>query len=460
MSPSRTLIPARRPAGRRVAPAATVVALSLLSLVSPLTAAAATPAATGAPAGTAAAAAAAAPAAAAVAPDSATTTATPPVLRISPGGRGTRSGSSWANAGDLKDLPSFISRRPNGGEIWVRGDAGAYRNTGAIAIRSGGTATAPVVVRGVDVDGGATARPLLLGSRTAPYDVDGARGSENIKLYTGAKHLVFRHLAFQNQGTAFTAAGNAANVTVTDVRATNVRRFFENYRSSSEATANLSDIKLTKITVNGFSKTLVRLQYDTRRVLVEDVQGDSQSQDGDNFAMGVHLTGTAHDITLRRVTMRNTRSTLNSYWNGDGFASERGVYGVRFEDTLATGATDGGYDLKSRTTTLVRARASGNKRNFRFWSKDMVVNGCTGLNPVKRGGSGAQAQVWLSAGAQVKLTDCTLRDSSTRTTVFELENDSRLTVVRGSVARDPESTLRRLASGAAISYSGTAFSTS
>ena len=381
--------------------------------------------------------------------------AAPRPLMISPTGAGNHDGSSWANAGSLADLPRFVASRRSGGQIWLRGDAGAYKVTSSVALKTGGSAAAPVVIRGVAADGSARAVPVLVGNRTAPYRKDGTKGREVFKLYTGAAHLSFSNLSFRNVGTAFTLGGNSSKVSISDMTATNVRRFFENHKAGGESTANLSDIALRRITVRGFSKSVARVQYDSRRVLLEDVHGDSQAQDGDDFAMGVHIDDTAHDITLRRVTMRNSRDTLHSYWNGDGFATERGVYRVRFEDTAATGSTDGGYDLKSRSTTLVRATASGNKRNYRFWAPDTVVAGCTGSAPVKRGGSGSQAQVWLGAAAKVVMRDCTLTDSSAATTVFELENDASLTVERGKVVRAAGGKASQVESRASLRLVGT-----
>jgi hypothetical protein len=87
------------------------------------------------------------------------------------------------------------------------------------------------------------------------------------------------------------------------------------------------------------------------------VYGDSERQDGDNFAIGVALSGTVHNVVLRRVAMMNSHDSSEEYWNGDGFATERGVYNIRFEDTHASGSTDSGYDLKSTDTVLHRVRA-------------------------------------------------------------------------------------------------------
>ncbi len=376
----------------------------------------------------------------------------PAPLRITPTGGGTRDGSSWANAGTLTDLPKFIAARPDGGEIWVRGDAGTYSHSGSIAVKTGGTATSPVVIRGVDANGGSTARPVIVGTRTAPYSPTGADGGNVFRLYTGANNVTFTNLAFQNEGIVFNAGGNASNITISDVSATNVRRFFANYLGSGETTANVTGLTMRRVQVNGFSKGVLRIEHNSSGILLEDVVGDSQRQDKDDFAMGVHLDDTAHDATFRRVTMRNAHDSLHTYWNGDGFATERGNYDIHFEDTLATGNTDGGYDLKSTQTTMVRARAEDNKRNFRLWgTADVTVTDCVSLNPNKRGGSSSQAQVWVGANADVTMSGCTLTDSDPDTIVFDLDTGADVTATATKVTRSPESTLKRLASGASLS---------
>ncbi len=377
-------------------------------------------------------------------------TADVPPLRITPGGSGRRDGSSWADAGDLADLPRFVAARPAGGEIWVRGDAGPYRLKGSLSLKTGGAPGSPVVVRGVDGAGSDAAQPVIVGGRTSPYSPKGKAGGEVFKLYSGAKDLAFTNLAFRDVGTAFSAGGSAARVTIDGVSATNVRRFFENYRSKGEASANVSDLVIRRVQVDGFSKSVVRLRYDSNRVLIEDVVGDSQRQDRDDFAMGVHLEGTAHDITLRRVTMRNAHDTTDKYWNGDGFASERGNYDIRFEDTLATGNTDGGYDLKSSRTTLVRARAEDNKRNFRLWGTDVTATDCVGLDPNKRGGSSSQTQLWVGKGATVTLRGCTFTDDDPRTVVFDLEGKARVAASGTRIGHDPAARLQRLEAKAVL----------
>jgi hypothetical protein len=363
-------------------------------------------------------------------PTTSPTTST--VAYVAPSASGAGDGSTWEDAAALADVPELVSRMPQGGEIWLRADAGPFQVEDALRIDSGGASGSPVVVRGVDA-GGAPAKAVLVGDRTTPYDPEGDPGGDVFSLRGGAAHLVFRDLAFENVGNVFLAAGDVTGVVISDSSATNVRRFFENAKSDEEDSAVVSDLTIRGVTVTGFSKRFLRLRYSSHDVLVEDVVGDSQQQDGDDFAIGVHLEEEVHDVVLRRVSMSNTRDTLRDYWNGDGFATEADVYDITFEDTSASGNTDAGYDLKSRRTTLVNAVASDNKRNFRVWADDLTARDCQGLDPQKRGGSSSQAQVWLGERAVAELDGCTFRSADPETVVFDLEPDARLVMAGGSI---------------------------
>jgi hypothetical protein len=177
------------------------------------------------------------------------------------------------------------------------------------------------------------------------------------------------------------------------------------------------------VTVKGFSKGVIKLAYDTHNVVIDNVRGDSQRQDGDNFAMGVHLLDTVHDVRITKTSMDNATDTVKGrYWNGDGFATERGVYRVVFEDTSARGNTDAGYDIKSMQTRIVRAVAEDNKKNYRIWG-DTVLIDSVGRDPHNRGGTGKQNQVEVKEGSKASITNCNFSDAGTDTIVFALDGD-------------------------------------
>ncbi|MGO4526455.1 hypothetical protein AB4097_16525 [Microvirga sp. 2MCAF35] len=333
---------------------------------------------------------------------------------------GDRDGTSWDNAGSLEMLSLFISRVGAGGRILIRADAGPYRTDRQITIRSGGNPNEPVTITGADVSGN-PARALIQGSRSDPWTVGSDPGSEVFRLDSGADHLRFENLTFQNQGNGcFRVSSNIQGLELQDIDARNVRRFFENGPGSSDKIASITGLNIRRVSVRGYSKGAIRLSGDSSDVVMEDVLGDSQRQDGDDFAIGVALQGNVRNVLLRRVTMMNSQDTTHGYWNGDGFATERHVSGVKLEDTVASGSTDGGYDIKSSETILMRTKAEDNMRNYRIWS-DVKVDDCLSLNPNKRGGNGKQNHFWVAKGARVEIAGCRIEGGDQRTIAFQIE---------------------------------------
>lgn len=338
---------------------------------------------------------------------------------ISPTGAGDKSGSSLENAAPIGTLDAQIVKAGAGGEVLLIADAGTYNVAGTIGVSHGGADGLPVTIRGVDHLGNTMAAQFS-GTRPADWHAGDAAGNELFKMGSGANHLTFQDIDVSNVGTAFRASADIADITVQHVDVHNARRFFEDLASSG--TASVSGLTIRDVTVTGFSREAIRLQYDTHDVVIENVRGDMAGQVGDDLPEGIHLDGTVHDVVIRDTTMANVQSvgSGSTYLNGDGFATERGVYSVRFENTLATGNSDGGYDLKSTDTVLIGAVASENARNYRLWG-DITMSGSVGLNPVWRGGSSEQNQVWIAAGAHVTIVDGTFTDAGSRTKVFSSE---------------------------------------
>jgi hypothetical protein len=291
----------------------------------------------------------------------------------------------------------------------------------------------------------------IVGTRADPYRPDGPPGPAVFRLGRGANHLRFQYLSFRNQGNGcFYVSGDIRDLAIQHVDAVNVRRFFENYAARRAGSATIDGLTIRDVEVRGFSKGAIRLQYDTHNVILEDIVGDSERQDRDNFAEGIALEGTVHDVLLRRVTMRNSQDTLHEYWNGDGFTAEQNTYRLRFEDTMASGNTDGGYDLKSNETVLLRAVAEDNKHNFKLWGKDVAIDSCVGRGPHRRGGTGVQDQMEILKGADVTVTRCEFFDSDPLTTVFHVETDARLTVENTRVSKHPAGTSSLVEQGGAL----------
>lgn len=337
-------------------------------------------------------------------------------IYIKPTATGQADGGSVEDAMGIGQLNSAIARAGAGGTVVLLSDFGPYHLKGSISLYNGGENSAPVSIVGQTSEG----MPMpaeIIGTRPEQFSPDMPAGNETFRLMPGADHLEFRDLAFENVGSAFRAGGDISDITIEDVTASNVRRFFEDYPSGSNRTATIDGLTIRDVDVEGFSRNVIRLRDDSRNILIEDVRGDSQRQDGDDLAVGVHLEGTVHDVVIRRVTMENAQTSSDGYWNGDGFATERGVYGVLFEDTVARGNADGGYDLKSTDTVLLNPVAERNGRNFRFWGEVEIYN-ALGLDPHHHGGSvGGQKQVQILNGADVLMVGGSFADSGSATVV-------------------------------------------
>lgn len=348
---------------------------------------------------------------------------TPTTTYITPTGSGDKSGSSWANAAAISSLDTMVKKAGVGGTVLLAADKGDYVVKAPIGITGAG-----VTIKGVNTDGSA-GEAHFTGTRAAEWKEGAAAGNELFRINKGADGLTFENMQIDNTGVAFKVGGDVKNLTVQHIDADNVQRFFENYVTGGNKTATISGLTIRDVDVTGFSENVVRLKYDTHNVLIEDVRGDSERQDDDGFTMGVHLDGTAHDIVFRRVTMENATGDRGTgvYWNGDGFAAERGTYNLTFEDTVARGNTDGGYDIKSDHVTFIRALAEDNSRNFRVWGEDVKIIDSVGLNPQIRGGSGSQAQLWVGDGAKVEVIGSTFSDAGSKTHV--IENGGTLTLV-------------------------------
>jgi Ca2+-binding RTX toxin-like protein len=127
-----------------------------------------------------------------------------------------------------------------------------------------------------------------------------------------------------------------------------------------------------------------------------------------------------HDVLIKNSTMMNAIARNSTYWNGDGYVTERGVYNVRFENSKAIGNGDAGFDLKSSNTVLVDTYAEDNGRNYRLWATAELINP-VGVDPHIRGGTSPQGQIWVSSTAVVKVTGGYFVDSGSATKVVTTE---------------------------------------
>ncbi|MEO5772955.1 MAG: calcium-binding protein [Sphingomicrobium sp.] len=301
-------------------------------------------------------------------------------------------------------------------------DVGTYNISTPINLTHGGSDTAAVTVQGIS-SAGLPMNILIHGNRMDTYVAGGAAGSDVFHLFAGANNLVFQGMNFDDVGMAFLLGGDLRNITLQNMTATNVRYFTETYAANGSPTASVAGLTLRNIDVHGFSKSVALLKYDSHDILIENVHGDSEYQDGDHFAMGVALQDTVHNVIIRDSSMDNCIANSTDptvYTNGDGFASEIATYNIQFVNVSARGNGDGGFDLKSTNVTLTNCYAEDNKRNYRFWGDGIQLIDSYGVDPHQRiaGAPGVPAQIWISSAAtNIQVIGGYFADSGTATYV-------------------------------------------
>ncbi|MDB5433562.1 MAG: hypothetical protein JWP35_4678 [Caulobacter sp.] len=314
---------------------------------------------------------------------------------IAPTGAGAQDGTNWANAAPLSAIDSMVSAVGRGGRVCLAAHLGTYANNTSRVITHGGVAGSPVTICGVNADL-TPAHADIVGNRASPWSAGAAAGVNAFMLMTGADHLVFTSIKFTNQGSCIRIGADIVDLTVSGCTATNVQTFFENLISGVSTSATITGLIISNCTATGYSKRFARIQYNSSGVLISGCTGDSDRQDGDNFAVGVALYGTAHGITVNDCVMRNHIDTTRTYQNGDGFSSELGNYSLTFNRCEAYNNTDGGFDLKSDGTVLNDCHSEENHRNYRIWGL-ATLNNCVGVNPTDNAGANPYSKANVSA---------------------------------------------------------------
>lgn len=224
-----------------------------------------------------------------------------------------------------------------------------------------------------------------------------ATKAEGLRAYSG---LTIRNRNFNNLGNGAIRVNRATSrLTIENCRGNGLYRFLENTASKRGAPASLSNFTLRRITARNVQRGMTRIRYASHDGLIEDVIANA-SQNPVDYCVGFALDDEAHDIIYRRAEAHGfaVQGLPNDrYWNGDGFSDERGNYGIRYIDCIATGSSDGGFDLKSARVVLENCMASGNKRNYRLWGNGRLTK-CRSENPRRHGGTGRPAHFSFHGG--------------------------------------------------------------
>lgn len=375
-------------------------------------------------------------------------------LYISPTGSGLKDGSSPANAGSLANLNSFIGAAGPGGEVRLLADQGAYQVASYANISKGGAEGAPVTIRGVDSIGNPMAAEIV-GTRPHDWQPGQSEGVELFRLLSGANNINFQDLSIHDVGNGvFRAGADISNIKISNVDASNMTRFFQDDPSGTAKSATVTGLTIENVNIEGYSKGAINLGFNSSNITIKDVVADSRGQNGGLFVTGVQLSGTVHDVVIEGVAMMNNKGngSATQYWNGDGFTTEIGVYNVVFKDTLASGNTDGGYDLKSSNTTLINTVASGNNENYRFWSDSITMINGVSIDPTKSGGTGSTAHLWMADAAVATLQNFTFSDSGVLKTLFNLTQTGAVLYLKDTIIPEAYQALIKLYAGSTVQF--------
>lgn len=261
---------------------------------------------------------------------------------------------------------------------------------------------------------GLTSMPSMLRAQTGSQTViegrtfrgtrpAGGTGPDGGTAIAAKSNMLIRNCRFLDLGNGAVRllGSNTLNFTIEDCEVSNMYRFIENWSwNHPNVPAPVNYFTLRRIVARGLERNFLRIRYGSTRGVIEDVVAHGSGKCA-NYCVGFALDDQANDIVYRRVEAHGfseTQRAANKYWNGDGFSDERGNRQIRYHSCVATGCSDGGFDVKSAGVLLEDCRASANKRNFRLWNTG-TLKSCRSENPVKNGGTGELAHFSFFGGS-------------------------------------------------------------
>ncbi len=312
-----------------------------------------------------------------------------------PSGAGSQDGSSWANAAPQGSLQTLLDGLTPGETLYV--GSGTY-TVSPLNIEGDGTAAAPLQFIGVDTGDG---YPVFQGT----FNVAVASGGACLRLPTTAHYWNIKNLVIRNH--RYPVIMTQSGTTYT--RYTHL--LFENISTDSLEDAmrlyNCSDITIRNVSAIRYTKKAFRISDYSRDVLFDSCYADCTGGDPTFPARAIpnsfFLDDTdqqpiIHDITFVDCTAKNNGYypvSSSSYWNGDGFSSERGATNITLLRCWSIDNWDAGFDNKGGNMTFQDCVATGNMRGFRHWGDTATFDNCLSVNLIKRGGTGGKSSYWI-----------------------------------------------------------------
>jgi hypothetical protein len=312
--------------------------------------------------------------------------------------------------GTIYDLQVIAAAGP-GDEVRLLADQGAYKVTKQITIAAGGAAGAPVTIRSATSDGTAMAATIV-GTRATGWKPGLAEGIELFRLVDGADHLKFADLATKNIGNGVCHQRRYQHLSIKRVAAP-MSPASSRIKCQLRTSAGVNWLKVETYDRRLFAERDEAQIQQPQRDAAQRGRRQPEARSGLILA-GVALDGARHRHGSCDHAQQLRRGAAGDYWNGDGFVAEGGTYNLTFRDTVATGNTDAGYDIKGNNVTMLRASASGNNKNFRLWGAESVtMTDSVSANPYHFGGIGKPSHFQAASGANVTLDNFRYADSST-----------------------------------------------
>jgi len=329
-------------------------------------------------------------------------------LYLTPSGSGDKSGSSWENAAAPASFPALCDSLENGSTLYF--GSGEYDD--ASYTIEGGNGSVKIIA-GKDTGGGLP----IFRSHLDPRTKKG--GKTLFSLARGADNLHIKDLKLDGYQTAVRFAGNH-DVVIENVDVTHtLDAFWIDGGSNSATDPGNTSLSFKDCDVKFFVKRGFRILNGNKNLQFINCHVDAGGAEYafEPFAIGFHIQGGAKQSHVEDTNITFTDcSAANSYhnggagyWNGDGFASEDQSNNLTFIRCIAWGNTDGGWDLKSDNVKLTDCIGIQNKRNFRFWGKNLSMVNC--LSAFAEGNKHI-AGLWLKGGTDILLERCTFWEST------------------------------------------------
>ncbi len=329
---------------------------------------------------------------------------------VSPEGSGDRSGKDMDNARPGGQLQDAIDAAGAGNTVWIA--SGTYEGVQLHLSTGGSGLDAMKTLAGKDTGAGL---PLFKSNFTK--DNPAKTGTKLLSIAPGVSYVAIRDLRADGHSMVIDFDGQNHGVRIANIEVAATRTAFWIDGAATSPENRSSDIELRDCTVKEYTKNAVRILGGCTKVRLVNIHADAGGKEWytENFPMGFHVQGGDNGILDEEITFTGCVSARNymdggeKYWNADGYAGERAVKNLVFENCAAFDNTDGGWDIKSQNVTLRNCISVDNKRNFRFWASasPVVMENCLSAYSLDRGNHNHDCGLWTGAGSELKLIHCT-----------------------------------------------------